>query len=1090
MTITIKGLALQGKAQAGAKLEYTRVAIGDGSLNGQSMPALTGLISQKMVLPITRIRAQPPNKATIGSVVDNSSVTSGFYFREIGLFATDPDVGEILYAYANSGVTADYIPPGGGSDIIEKVFDIDVVIGTAANISAKIDDSLVFTQKKEFLAHVDNATTHITAAERTAWNAAETNAKNASIPLVQKGAAGGVPAMDAAKYMLGDGISLKEFSTETVYTFSFTHNVANQKVDLSNAGALAGFFEVTVTGTFGNQNNVGRMTKRFNIMTNTSGTINSQLTQYTEVTGPIVSCLSISDVYWSASSNLWRITIDARTSNGNGYAVHIKRLTSQATINTKPFTIGTPYTGTAATTLPVAVQTIPDDTKTQSGYLIQKHLLTDNSGKNIKLPNGTDLDTVLANGFYNGIALVNAPTTANVWYYIEVQQHTENSQFVLQRATLMSGTAGDKPLRYERIRKLNVWSTWVEIEGADKKNVANGYAGLNEFSMVPDANIGASIARRATLLNTNALDMNNMTSEGEFYTISDAVAGTYLNMPPLKYAFHLKVSKHAGLNQTITTYGTSLVNAKLRMYSRNFYSGTWGAWVEIENTNSKGVADGYAGLNANGKVPIVNTYSSLAGQGAVVTNMDTLLTAGTYSISNTATGAPEGWFGQALVHNSSGETHDNATNWIWQMFFSTTGNTYVRRKINAGAWEKWVPMWTGYNDSALLVTRSAIANNTDFNSLTTNGVYAMSQATGLLNPPPNVSFGVVIVSRTDGGSPFVKQEATDVVTGNTKTRFRNGSNVWTPWVSNITSGGVGVMEAMLTTRYTGTSYKYANIASYSLGGSTTGTMKITLPVGWTQAMMRIKISGYEYVTGKGAWELLLGGYNFATGWAQTTANIVGNPPFNSVRFAYDGSKCCILLGGVTTAWNFPNVEVSEVLAGHTGASGLGGNWSVAPITVETGITNVLDTPISYGNANTLNGYAPSQTAVPNTIPIRDANKKIAEVAATRVVGSEVQLTTTTATTVATYSVITSAMFTVLPYLRVTAAGKSVTITVNYTSLSGVQAREVLPLTPMPINDYDFIPVTLKAQVGTTITVVATTNSANGVFISATLREEG
>lgn len=43
---------------------------------------------------------------------------------------------------------------------------------------------------------------------------------------------------------------------------------------------------------------------------------------------------------------------------------------------------------------------------------------------------------------------------------------------------------------------------------------------------------------------------------------------------------------------------------------------------------------------------------------------------------------------------------------------------------------------------------------------------------------------------------------------------------------------------------------------------------------------------------------------------------------------------------------------------------------------------------------------------------------------------------------------------------------------------------------MPINDYDFIPVTLNAQANSTITIVATTNSANGVFVSAILREEG
>ncbi|MEC0171178.1 phage tail protein, partial [Paenibacillus graminis] len=144
MTLTNKGLVLQGKAQAGAELNYTRIAVGDGSLSGQSVPALNGLISLKKNLPISRMRPQPPNKAVIGATLSNADITTGFFFREIGVFAQDPDVGEILYAYANAGVTADYIAAGGGSDIIEKAIDCVVIVGTAANITATIDDSLVF----------------------------------------------------------------------------------------------------------------------------------------------------------------------------------------------------------------------------------------------------------------------------------------------------------------------------------------------------------------------------------------------------------------------------------------------------------------------------------------------------------------------------------------------------------------------------------------------------------------------------------------------------------------------------------------------------------------------------------------------------------------------------------------------------------------------------------------------------------------------------------------------------------------------------------------------------------------------------------
>lgn len=149
MKLTNKGLVLQGKAQAGTRLNYTRFAVGDGTLSGQSIPALNGLISPKMNLPINRIAAQPPNRVAIGTVLSNATVTTGFFFREVGIFAQDPDVGEILYAYANAGATADYIGAGGGTDVIEKSFNVIVAVGTASNITATIDDSLVFALKKD-----------------------------------------------------------------------------------------------------------------------------------------------------------------------------------------------------------------------------------------------------------------------------------------------------------------------------------------------------------------------------------------------------------------------------------------------------------------------------------------------------------------------------------------------------------------------------------------------------------------------------------------------------------------------------------------------------------------------------------------------------------------------------------------------------------------------------------------------------------------------------------------------------------------------------------------------------------------------------
>lgn len=157
--LTNKGIALQAKAQTGIELKYTRFVLGDGRLNGQAMSALTNVINPKKTMPVTKLRMEVPNQATVGFVLSNQDVTSGFYFRELGLYANDPDEGEILYLYANAGDTADYIPAAGGSDIIEESFDVLAFVGQAPNVSAVINKSLVYVthpELEEAIANIEN----------------------------------------------------------------------------------------------------------------------------------------------------------------------------------------------------------------------------------------------------------------------------------------------------------------------------------------------------------------------------------------------------------------------------------------------------------------------------------------------------------------------------------------------------------------------------------------------------------------------------------------------------------------------------------------------------------------------------------------------------------------------------------------------------------------------------------------------------------------------------------------------------------------------------------------------------------------------
>lgn len=139
--ITVAGLVVLAKGAAGEKINYTRIVLGDGYLEeGQTPRSLTEVVSPKASIDITKLKVNTDGTVAVGGVFTNDQTNEGFFYRELGLYAEDPDpdVGEVLYCYGNCGDLAEWIPPTGGATIVEKTIDIITVIGTATNVTAYI----------------------------------------------------------------------------------------------------------------------------------------------------------------------------------------------------------------------------------------------------------------------------------------------------------------------------------------------------------------------------------------------------------------------------------------------------------------------------------------------------------------------------------------------------------------------------------------------------------------------------------------------------------------------------------------------------------------------------------------------------------------------------------------------------------------------------------------------------------------------------------------------------------------------------------------------------------------------------------------
>lgn len=158
--ITNKGLNLLAKAMQGAELVFTRVALGDGVWPQPNSPEqMESLVSEKKSIQIQGIEVVGNGTARIRAVLLNTEIQTGFFARELGVFAQDPELGEILYAVSYAGEQCDYMPPG-GNIVVESILDIFVVVSTAEHITAWIDDTVVLATKKDIKEHNESLVSH------------------------------------------------------------------------------------------------------------------------------------------------------------------------------------------------------------------------------------------------------------------------------------------------------------------------------------------------------------------------------------------------------------------------------------------------------------------------------------------------------------------------------------------------------------------------------------------------------------------------------------------------------------------------------------------------------------------------------------------------------------------------------------------------------------------------------------------------------------------------------------------------------------------------------------------------------------------
>lgn len=149
LTFTSQGTQMLVQAQNTHTLTFTCGKLGSGSItDSDDITKFTDLKSPKMKLPIVSVDDSNPEKLVLTFDTSNTNLEDGFVSREIGIFAKLDNGAETLYAYSNAGNNYDYIPSK-DTPSDENRLVVNLVVSSSANISIKIDSSIVYVHKSD-----------------------------------------------------------------------------------------------------------------------------------------------------------------------------------------------------------------------------------------------------------------------------------------------------------------------------------------------------------------------------------------------------------------------------------------------------------------------------------------------------------------------------------------------------------------------------------------------------------------------------------------------------------------------------------------------------------------------------------------------------------------------------------------------------------------------------------------------------------------------------------------------------------------------------------------------------------------------------
>ena len=145
-TVTTQlGLNLITKVMAGkTSLSFTGFKTSDGAFSNVELKSMASLPNVKQEFNVSNINIQNSTTVLVKGVVTNTGLSNQYLLNAVGLYATDPDLGEILFSVTTADI-ADVIPAKTNTNTTSLILNVLTSVTDANKVTLSLSEPAIVT---------------------------------------------------------------------------------------------------------------------------------------------------------------------------------------------------------------------------------------------------------------------------------------------------------------------------------------------------------------------------------------------------------------------------------------------------------------------------------------------------------------------------------------------------------------------------------------------------------------------------------------------------------------------------------------------------------------------------------------------------------------------------------------------------------------------------------------------------------------------------------------------------------------------------------------------------------------------------------